>query len=124
MKIILFASALLVAATSLRAEQLRDAPVAEIVQQAVPTLTYVVGDKSWGGGGGLYDNAYAGSVIFDANTSFAVFRSQDGSLSLCHRGREAGARLSAQAVCLSNGTTPLIRLGKEGGARIVGRRLW
>ena len=81
MKIIFFAFALLVAANSLRAEQLRAAPVAEIVQQAIPALTYVVGDKGWGGGGGLFDNAYAGSIIFDANTSFAVFRSQDSALS-------------------------------------------
>ena len=63
----------------LRADQLRDAPINEIVTQALPTLKYVSGDKGWNGG--YYTNAYIGNVEFDANTCFTVFRTADASLS-------------------------------------------
>ena len=63
----------------LPAEELRDAPVAEIIKEAVPALTYVSGDKEWSGG--FYTNGYIGRTEFDANTSYAIFHSQDATLS-------------------------------------------
>jgi len=80
MKFILFTSLLVTFSPwLLRAEQLRQAPIAEIIVQAVPTLSYVSGDKNWSGG--YNTNAYVAATEFDTNTSFTVLRASDASLS-------------------------------------------